>query len=227
MELNDLKTAWNKFSSDDANKHQLGEEAIYDLLNKRTKNLIERIDRNIKIGFAVLIVLTLMFVLDDFFFTPRLVADYELTPDWIQWMEGLGIFFIAGSFVYFWLGYRAATKDYSQSNDLEKVLRAIVRILYVYRKLFYLALGILLLIMSISFVTGLYSGVDLKAHELGATLTDVSSSPEMIKTIILGIVIFLVFIAALFALFSWGFRKLYGNYIFKLKETLNELNEIE
>ncbi len=189
--------------------------------------MIERIDRNIKIGFAVLIVLTLMFVLDDFFFTPRLVADYELAPGWIQWMEGLGILFIAGSFVYFWLGYRSATKDYSQSNDLKKVLHAIVRILYVYRKLFYLALGILLLIMSISFVAGLYSGVDLKAHELGSTLTDVSSSPEMIKTIVVGLLIFLVFIAALFALFSWGFRKLYGNYIFKLKETLNELNEIE
>ncbi len=227
MELKDLKSAWNKFSSDDAYKHQLGEEAIYDLLNKRTMNLIERIDRNIKIGFGVLVLLSLMFVLDAFFLTPRLAAGYEPTPGWIQWMEGLGILFIAGSFVYFWLGYRAATNDYSQSNDLKKVLRAIVRMLYVYRKLFYLALGILLLIMSISFVTGLYSGVDLKAHELGATLIDVSSSPEMIRTIVLGIVIFLLFITALFALFSWGFRKLYGNYISKLKETLNELNEIE
>jgi hypothetical protein len=81
--------------------------------------------------------------------------------------------------------------------------------------------------MSVSFVTGLYSGVDLKAHELGTTLADVGSSPEMIKRIVLGIVILLVFIAALFVLFSWGFRKLYGNYIFKLKETLKELNEIE
>ena len=227
MELKDLKSAWNKFSSDDANKHQLGEEAIYDLLNKRTRNLIERIDYNIKIGFAVLILLSLVFVLDAFFFTPQLESGYESVPGWIHWMEGLGIFCILGSFAYFLTGYRAATKDYSQSNDLEKVLQAIIRILYVYRKLFYLALGILLLIMSISFVTGLYSGVDLKAHELGASLTDVSSSPEMIRTIVLGIVIFMVFIAALFALFRWGFRKLYGNYIFKLKETLNELNEIE
>jgi succinate dehydrogenase hydrophobic anchor subunit len=227
MELKDLKTAWSKFSSDDASKHQLGEEAIYDLLNKRTKNLIERIDRNIKIGFGVLVLLSLMFVLDAFFFTPRLAASYETAPGWIQWMEGLGILFIAGSFVYFWLGYRSATKDYSQSNDLKKVLRAIIRMLFVYRKLFYLALGILLLVMSVSFVTGLYSGVDLKAHELGTTLADVGSSPEMIKRIVLGIVILLVFIAALFVLFSWGFRKLYGNYIFKLKETLKELNEIE
>ncbi|WP_339734298.1 hypothetical protein [uncultured Sunxiuqinia sp.] len=227
MELKDLKSAWNKFSSDDANKHQLGEEAIYDLLKKRTRNLIERIDRNIKIGFAVLIALSLLFVLDVFLFTPRMVGGYEPAPGWIQWMEGLGVLFIAGSFVYFWLGYRTATKDYSQSNDLAKVLRAIVRILYVYRKLFYLALGILLLIMGISFVTGLYSGVDLKAHELGATLTDVSSAPEMIKTIILGMVIFLVFIAALFVFFRWGFRKLYGNYISKLKETLKELDEID
>ncbi|MGQ7870536.1 hypothetical protein [Sunxiuqinia sp. sy24] len=227
MELKDLKSAWSKFSSADANKHQLGEAAIYDLLKKRTKNLIERIERNIKIGFGVLLLLTLFFVVDDFLFSPNFVADYELTPLWIQLMEGIGVFFIAGSFVYFWLSYRAATKDYSQSNDLARVLQSIIRILYAYRKLFYQALGILLLVLSISFITGLYSGIDLKAHELGASLTDVSSSPEMLRRLMLGIVILLTVVSLLFLLFRWGFRKLYGNYIFKLKETLKELDEID
>ena len=227
MELKDLKSAWNKFSSDDASRHQLGEEAIYEMLKKRTLNLIERMERNIKIGLGVLILLTLLFVLDDFFLTPSLAENYELPPLWIQLIEGVGIFLIFGSFIYFWLSYRSATKNYSQSNDLTKVLQSIIRILDVYRKLFYLAFGILLLVLSISFITGMFMGVELKADELGANIEFVSSSPTMIRTLILGGVILLSTIAGLFIVFRWGFRKLYGNYILKLKETLKELDEIE
>ncbi|WP_299583246.1 hypothetical protein [uncultured Sunxiuqinia sp.] len=227
MELKDFKSAWSKFSSDDANKHQLGEQAIYDLLKKRTKNLIERIERNIRIGFGVLLFLTLFFAFDDFFFTSSFVAEYELTPLWIQLMEGIGVLCIAASFVYFWLSYRAATKNYSQSNDLAKVLKSIIHILYAYRKLFHLALGILLLVLSISFITGLYKGMTIKAHELSTSLSEVSSSPEMIQRLVLGIVILLLAVSLLFLLFHWGFRKLYGNYIFKLKETQKELDEID
>jgi hypothetical protein len=226
MELNDLKLAWNKFSSKDATEHQLAEEAIYDMLKKRTKNLIERIDRNIKIGFGVLILLTLFFMFGDFFISPLQIAD-EVTPAWIQIMEGIGILFILLSFVYFWLNYRSATKNYSQNNNLSQVLHSIIRILYVYRKLFYLALGILLLVVSISFVTGLYSGVALKAQETGRDILTLSGLPQMERTILLGLGILVVFISGLFFLFRWGYRKLYGNYISELKKTLQELDEVE
>ncbi|MHA7110980.1 hypothetical protein ACRTDU_12690 [Sunxiuqinia elliptica] len=227
MELKDLKSAWSKFSSSDANRHQLGEEAIYDLLRKRTKSLMERIDRNIKIGFGVLLLLTLFFGLDDYLFTPLATSDYESTPLWIQLMEWSGILFIVGSFIYFWISYRSATKDYSQSNDLSRVLNSMIRILYAYQRLFFLALGILLLVLSISFVTGMVMGVELKAIELGTDVGEVGSSPRMVRSILIGIAGLLVIISLLFVAFRWGFRKLYGNYISKLKDTRKELDEIE
>lgn len=225
--MKDLKSAWSKFSSDDANRHQLGEDAIYEMLKKRTRNLIERIDRNIRIGFGVLILLALFFMFDDFGGSPIQVEKDEITPVWIQLMEGIGILLIALSFIYFWLNYRSTKRHFLQSNDLSKVLQSIIRILHIYRKLFYLALTILLVFVSISFVTGLYDGLALKAKETGQDIWVLSSLPEMEHQIMIGIGSFVVFIFLLFMLFRWGFRKLYGNYIFKLKETQKELNEIE
>jgi hypothetical protein len=226
MELNDLKLAWNKFSSKDATQHQLDEEAIYDMLKKRTKNLIERIDRNIKIGFGVLVLLTVFFVLDDFFLTPILAGNIEI-PTWILIIDGISTLFILSTFIYFSLSYRSVTKTYSYSNDLRHVLQSIIRILNFYRILFYMALAILLFVLSVSFITGLLVGVELKAVELGASWIELGSSPQMAKTIILGVMLLLAFVTGFFILFRWGYRKLYGNYIAELKKTLQELDEIE
>jgi hypothetical protein len=73
----------------------------------------------------------------------------------------------------------------------------------------------------------MFIGVELKANEIGSSMIDLLSSPEMVRKIGLGMVILLASVSGLFILFRWGFRKLYGNYISKLKETLQELDEIE
>jgi len=226
MELRDLKKAWNRYSSSDAFRHQLGEDAIYNMLKNRTKNLIERIDRNIKVGVGILILLTLFFILDDFFLTPFLAGAIKV-PGWIMVIDGISLFFILVTFFYFNFSYRKIKNDYLHSNDLRIVLQSIIRILYFYRRLFYMAILLLLFVLSVSFVTGLLGGVELKADELGATISDLFSSPVIIHRVIWGIVILVIFISSLFFLFRWGFRKLYGNYISKLKDTLNELDEIE
>ena len=69
MDLKDLKKTWEKLAS---NK-ELDENQIRVMLGKRTKNLIERIERNIRIGFIVLLLLILFFVLNDFVISPLLV----------------------------------------------------------------------------------------------------------------------------------------------------------
>ena len=62
MDLKDLKTAWNAYSSKEVDKHRLGKEAIDEMLKKRTKSLVDRIDRNIRIGVAVLLVFVVVFL---------------------------------------------------------------------------------------------------------------------------------------------------------------------
>ena len=60
MNLKELKKTWDKLSSE----NELDENQLRSMLRKRTNNLIERIDRNIKIGFGVLFILILAFILD-------------------------------------------------------------------------------------------------------------------------------------------------------------------
>ena len=62
MELKDLKKTWKQLAS----KKEWDEDQIRKMLQHRTGNLIDRIDRNVRIGFIVLFILVVLFVLDDF-----------------------------------------------------------------------------------------------------------------------------------------------------------------
>ena len=224
MELNDLKSAWSKYASTDANKHRLNEADLHDMMKKRTKGLIERIDRNIKIGFAFLMVLIIFFVVDDFVLTPSLSKGLKV-PGWILWIDGLNTLFTLGTFVYFSLKYYAIKRTYSQSNNLRQVLQSIIRILHSYRKLFYMALAILLLVLSVGFITGMFIGVEMAAQRNGGTIESLDQA-QLVRQMITGLLMLFALVTVLFFLFRMGFRKLFGNYISKLESTLKELEEI-
>ena len=227
MELKDLKSAWDKFSSTDANRRQLGEDAIMDMLKKRTKNMIERIDRNIKIGLGIIIFITLFFVFDNVVLTPYLTKGQQVeVPVWIIITDAINSIFILGTFLFFIYRYKQVKRGYSQSHDLRRVLEGIINILKTYRKLFNFAIAILLLVLGVSFVTGMFYGFEVAARNQGGEVQDLVVS-EVASTIAVGLIVLIAFTSLLIILFRWGFRRLYGNYIQKLKDTLNELDEIE
>ncbi len=227
MELINLKSTWSKYSSAEVNRHQLNETDLHDLLRKRTKTLIERIDRNMKVGFAVLILLTLFFLIDDFLLTPFLSASNNITiPDWIVWINGIKTTFILFTFIYFGMRYHSTKKGYSHSNNLKQVLNSIIRILHTYQKLFYLALGILLLVLSISYITGMFIGIEDAAIRQGVSIDELNQS-QIIKHLGSGLLLLISTIIILFFFFRWGFRKLYGKYISQLEATLEELEEVD
>jgi len=225
MKLKDLRSAWSQYSSTDASRHLLDEADLTGMLKKRTLSLIERIDRNIKIGFVIFPALSLFFILDDFVLSPS-ISGGDQVPGWIVLIDGLSTLFVLGTFIYFSLSYSAVKKNFSQSNDLKHVLKSIIRILETYRTLFYWALGILLLVLGIAFVTGLFSGVETAASRYGVAIGDLDRE-QMIEQMTEGMLILIAMIGVLFFFFRWGFRKLYGNYISKLEDTLGELEEIK
>lgn len=225
MKLKDLKSAWNQYSSTNANRYQLNEAELEYLLKKRTLNLIGRIDYNFMIGCMVFLVLSLFFILDDFVFTPYL-SDGEEIPAWIVLIEGVSRLFILGTFFYFGLNYYTVRKGYSQSNDLRHVLKSIIRILNTYRRLFSWALGVLLVVTCVEFITGLFIGIEIAAYRQQVAIEDLNQS-QLIRQMAVGMVILTIIIGALYFFFHWGFRKLYGRYITQLEETLNELDELE
>ena len=225
MKLQDLKSAWNQYSSTDASRHRLNETDLQNMLRKRTQGLIERINRNIRIGLISFMLLSLLFILDDFVISPLLAGGTDI-PFWIILINGLSILIIVGSFIYFSTCYSRAKKDYSQSNDLKYVIQSIIHILNTYRRLFYWAVGILLLVNCINFFTGLFTGIEVAASRYRVAVGDLDHT-QLIRKMAIGMFILIVLIAILFFFFRWGFRKLYGRYIKQLEETLKELEEGE
>lgn len=225
MDLKDLKKTWDRL---DTGK-ELDENQIREMLRKKTGNLIERIDRNIRIGFVILFVLILVFALDDFLLSPKMikgVGDDFAIP---QWLLFLGVFsntLIITTFIYFVIKYYRVRRSCDIVCDLKETLIKIIDTLKIYKRLFYLALITLLIAMGSGFVTGLYKGLQAGMQEQGLLFSEVPSN-KLFLVISVGLGILILIVGGIFLLLRWGFRRLYGNYINKLKLTLNELQEID
>lgn len=199
------------------------------MLRKRTSSLIERIDRNIKIGFVLLFVLILLFILDDFVFSPHIVnamGDGIKIPGWLLFINVFSYALILTTFIYFVLQYRRAKESCDVNCNLRKTLQKIIKILQLYQRLFYLALITFSVAVAISFISGLFMGMEISATDNGMLLSEIPFN-QMLIIIVVGLVVLTLLVGGIFLFMRWGFRKLYGNYILKLKLTLNELNEVD
>ena len=225
MELKDLKKTWDKLSAGT----DLNENQIREMLGKRTRTLIERIDRNVKIGFGVLFVLILVLSFDDFIFSPFIakgVSENLEIPKWLLFFGAFSSALIFTTFLYFVIKYYRVKRSCDVMCNLKESLLKIIETLSIYRRLFYLALITLLVAMGSAFVTGLYEGFLDGIEQNGASLAEIQTG-QIILTIFIGVILLILPIGGIFFGLRWGFRKLYGNYIDKLKFTLKELEEIE
>jgi hypothetical protein len=224
MDLENLKKTWEKLPSE----KQLDENQLKQMLGKQTKSLIDRIDRNIKIGLIVLFVLILIFALDDFLLSPLMIESLNENISIPPWLLFLSIFsnaLIFTTFIYFAIKYYKVKKACDTVCDLKETLKKIIGTLEIYQTMFYLALATLLVAIGLGFITGMYTGFSDKVRQLGIPLSEVETG-GLIATILIGLVILVILVGGVFLFLRWGFRKLYGNYIHELKLTLKELEEI-
>lgn len=224
MDINELKKTWDKLGA----KKQLDEQQLQEMLGKRTTSLIERIDRNIKIGFVVLFALIVVFALDDFFFSPFLLKGVDINLTIPKWLLFLGVFsntLIFTTFIYFVIKYYHVKKGCDISCNLKETLVKIIDTLKIYKRMFYLALITLMVAMGSGFVTGFFQGFGADLQQKGIQLSDLTIQ-QYILVAAIALVFLLIFVGSMFLFLRWGFRRLYGNYILKLKLTLKELEEI-
>lgn len=225
MDLKELKKTWNKLASD----KELDEDQIRAMLEKRTKNLIERIDRNIKIGFGVLFVLILIFALDDFLISPEMLLEVSEDLTMPNWLLFLGIFsnaLIFTTFLFFVIKYYRVKKSCDVVCDLKETLIKIIDTLKIYQRMFYLALIAITFTMAIGFITGMYQGSLADFSDQGIPFSEIQIN-QLVLIILIGLLVLTVTVGGIFIFLRWGFRRLYGNYISKLKQTLKELEEID
>jgi hypothetical protein len=225
MELKDLKKTWNQLSS----RNELDEDQLREMLRRRTDNLIDRIDRNIRIGFGILFGLIVLFILDDFVLAPMLIkevgTDVEI-PGWLMFTSIFSNTLIITNFIYFVFQYYRVKKSCDISCNLKETLVKIIGTLKIYKSLFYLAFIILTISMVLQFISGMFTGMHEGLEQKGILLADVPFGKWVLVAAI-GLTVLIITVGGIYLLMRWGFRRLYGNYISKLKQNLSELNEID
>jgi hypothetical protein len=225
MDLENLKKAWEKLPTE----KQLDENQLMRMIGHRTKSLIETIDRNIKIGVGILFVLIVIFAIDDLILSPVLMKEFGENldiPGWVIFISVFSNFLIITTFIYFVIKYYRVRKSCDMNCNLKESLIKIIATLKIYRTMFYLALVTFLVAIGTSFVTGMYRGFLDGVQEKGMVLAEVQGD-KIALVVLIGLFILILITGLVFFFLRWGFRKLYGNYIHKLKLTLQELQEID
>lgn len=225
MELSDLKKTWSRVSV----REELDEEQILVILKRRTDNLIDRINRNVRIGFIVLFALILFFVVDDYILVPMLTADSDAAIEMPQWLVFISIFsnvLIITAFIYFVIKYYRVRRICDVTCNLRETLIRIIETLALYKRLFYLTLFIFAMALALQFVSGMYAGMTFDLENEGMSLSEVSFEKWLLLTG-LGLLFLVLSVGGVYILMRWGFSKLYGRYIHKLKRTLNELDGLD
>lgn len=226
MELKDLKSAWETYSSQEVDKHRLGKEAIHEMLRNRTKTLVDRIDRNIRIGMWVLLAFITYVLIDDVYLSKMLIQEPITYPAWMIPMDVFSNVLIVTTYVFFVLRYLKIKRSFSPDTELKDLLKGILDTVKTYRRLFYLAVVILLINIVVSFAAGLYQGVKYRADSMGEGIDSLAAS-KIFLIIAIGLAILVPLIVITFLLLRWGFNKLYGNYVKSLNDTMKELDESE
>jgi len=224
MELKDLKSAWDTYSSQEVDKHRLGKETIHEMLKNRTKTLVDRIDRNIRIGMGILLAFIAYVIIDDLFLSKLLISEPIEYPSWMIPMDVFSNVLIVTTYLFFVIRYFRIKRSFSPDTQLKDLLKGMLDTLKTYRRLFYLAVIILLINMIVSFAAGLYQGVKYKADLVSGGMENMAISKILI-VIGVGLAVLIPLIAGTFFILRWGFNKLYGRHLIRLNETLLELDE--
>jgi len=230
MDLKDLKSAWETYSSQEVNKHRLEKETISELLKTRTKSLVERIDQNIRIGLTILLLFVGYVVADSMFlsawFSKVIINDVVEYPKWLVPIDFFSTALIVATYLFFVIRYIRIKKNFSIDLQIKDLLKGVVETVRIYKRMFYLAVVILLLNMIVSFSAGFYEGIKYPAKGVDGGIAHLEMS-KILMLSGLGLLILAVMLGATFFVLRWGFNKLYGKYLQSLNDTLNELDESE
>ena len=228
MDIKDLKSAWDTYSAQEMTKHRLGPESIHELLKKRTNTLVERINRNIVIG-VVLLGVYILYSLFDFFYFSVFYSNtvFGKPVEYPKWLEPIDVFssvLILTTYLFFVLSYWRVKRSFSPDTQLKDFLTGISDTLITYRRMFYLAVIILLINISLSFFAGIYEGIEINSTDFPGGVDSLSMT-RMLGIIGIGLTILIPIVLLIFFLLRWGFNRLYGRYVIKINETLLELDE--
>lgn len=227
MDIENLKSAWQKYSSTNDNKIIVPED-VEKMLNKRTLGITEKIRRNIIVGLAIVLVWIGANIVVSIFTSPFLDKYFDKGYVETEFFTFTFIFeliiyvAIIASIVVFWKRYNKIEKQY-QNNGLKQKITRLISILNSYRKLFYLITIVVLIYIFVAFTSGFILGYTYETAQLQGEQS--MQAAEWIFIVPIFIISAGLIILIYYFLFNLFFKRLYGKYLVQLKETLAELDE--
>jgi hypothetical protein len=224
MELNEFKKAWQKATSDKIRGEGLDASKINDILSRRSKGILSRLDRSVKIGMWFLVIFFLLTLADqllpaDLFFPDRFKDSLEV-PKWISYLEWFVNIILMLTVLFFVIRYRQLQLQTLANQDLKGAIGKVLKLLDTFKKGFYIAVFILMSGICLSFLSGAHKGLNSDQISQASTLTVFIVLFSML--ILLGLLI-----GSIFFIFHKGFNVLFGKYQDQLIQSLNELQENE
>jgi hypothetical protein len=176
------------------------------MLEGRSKTLLNKINRNIMIEMAVVVVLTLLGLAWLRFQGPGVGIS--------EWIASLGYVVFSG--VFYGIKYRSLNRGRLRTYTLKEALRHIVRVMHIFMRIYY---G-LSYMLPIFVMGGGLMGLKMEKEAMGESLADVSSQTWIAFTLTMLVVGF-----ASIALIRLYVKWLYGKHYNELRMCLNELEE--
>ncbi len=226
MELNEFKKAWQQATSDTVLEKNLDASKINEMLHRRSKGILSRLDRSVRFGIWFLVFFFFLTLADqllpvDAIFPASWKASIDVVPLWINILEWFVNFFLMLSILIFVVRYRRLQLQTLANQDLKGTIEKVLKLLDTFKKEFYLALIILMSGIGLGFLSGARQGFEsIKMNQTPSTFAIVIVATVMI--ILLGLLI-----GSIFYIFHKGFNLLFGKYRDQLIQSLNELQEIE
>jgi len=170
---------------------------------------------------GVLLLFIVYVVIDSLFLSelPKVIAHQAIEyPKWLIPIDVFSTTLIITTYLFFILRYLKIKRSFSIQLQLKDLLLGIQETLKTYRRMFYLAVVILLINIIASFTAGVYQGLRL--------IENLTTS-KILSTIGISLLVIVLMVGVSFFVLRWGFNKLYGRYLVSLNETLRELDESE
>ena len=132
---------------------------------------------------------------------------------------------IIGSFIYFFLSFKKLKTNQISGSQLKETIKAAIKILTSYRRFFYYLVGVTLASGIVGFIYGAKYGLLEAEKELGEKIS-INPNAELFMIVFI-VLAGAIFFTVLLIIVWFVFKKLYGNYIEKLRDCYDELIETE
>ena len=160
------------------------------------------------------------------YFSKIIVHQVVEYPKWLIPIDFFSVVLIVTTYLFFVIRYLKIKRGFSIHVQLKDLLMGIRETLKTYQRMFYLAVVVFLLNMMVGFAAGFYEGLKIQADAINGGIINLTTN-QTLKIVGISLLAIIVVNAFLFFVFRWGFNKLYGQYLKKLDETLEELDESE